>query len=577
MKARLLACLFSLCLVSVSQAASVTAILAQKQINQDETVSLTIRIDSQQQGVNPDFSGLEQDFDMLSRSQRSQIQIINGKKTAYTDWVLTLAPKRSGILIIPAIQVGNARSQPVPLTVRTDEQQRQSGQSPDIFLTMETEQDSVYVQAQLIVSLRLYTRVSIQRGALTPPEPSHATVIPLGEDSQTTTKIGTENYDVIERRYAIFPEASGELTIPPSLFEGEIKIPGRSRSSGLGGFGFFNDNLKTLRIRSKALKVTVKPQAAGFTGSHWLAARNLQIHASWQPTPPEFKVGEAVTRSFILRAIGLQGGQLPPLPQTDLAGLTFYPDKAQQQNQVEANHIIGLMGQKVAIRPNQAGEYVLPAIEIPWWDTAADIQRYARIPAHTIQVAAAAPTDALLPPQVQANLPIEIDTVQPALSPVSEIMPQSSQKTLPNWLIWLTVFFGLGWLLTALTWWQQHRNTSTKTVGKPVVINLRAQRKTIQQACQRNNAVQTQQALLMWAKARWQTHPPVNLQQLANRLDNATSTELLHIISQHLYAQSPENWQGESTWAGLKAILIQTEKKQKHKSKPQPLPPLYPV
>ena len=138
------------------------ASLDRLQINQDETVTLSIRIEGNSSNQEADLSPLEQDFDIISTSQRSQIQIINGQKSSYTDQLLTLAPKRTGKLTIPALQIGKQKTQALILKVRSAAEQRQAGEQPDIFLTLSSEQKSVYVQAQLTLILRLHYRSRLQ-------------------------------------------------------------------------------------------------------------------------------------------------------------------------------------------------------------------------------------------------------------------------------------------------------------------------------------------------------------------------------------------------------------------------------
>ena len=49
-----------------------------------------------------------------------------------------------------------------------------------------------------------------------------AVVERLGEDRRFSASLGDQTYQVIERDYAIFPEKSGELYIPPVQFRGRV-------------------------------------------------------------------------------------------------------------------------------------------------------------------------------------------------------------------------------------------------------------------------------------------------------------------------------------------------------------------
>ncbi|HBP90101.1 MAG TPA: hypothetical protein DD706_20700, partial [Nitrospiraceae bacterium] len=48
--------------------------------------------------------------------------IIDGQTTILSEWIITLAPKRLGQLVIPSFSVGNHNSQPIRITVLSPEQ-----------------------------------------------------------------------------------------------------------------------------------------------------------------------------------------------------------------------------------------------------------------------------------------------------------------------------------------------------------------------------------------------------------------------------------------------------------------------
>jgi hypothetical protein len=65
----------------------------------------------------PDLSVLHSAFEILGRSQRRNVQVINGRSIHHSSLTLTLSPKSSGKLMIPAISFGEDRSQPIQLNV----------------------------------------------------------------------------------------------------------------------------------------------------------------------------------------------------------------------------------------------------------------------------------------------------------------------------------------------------------------------------------------------------------------------------------------------------------------------------
>ena len=82
------------------QADSLTATADRTQLSRGETLELQVRFDGQTTS-DPDFSVLEEDFEILSQNQQNQFSIINGTTESYTQWVLQLLPKKTGSLLIP--------------------------------------------------------------------------------------------------------------------------------------------------------------------------------------------------------------------------------------------------------------------------------------------------------------------------------------------------------------------------------------------------------------------------------------------------------------------------------------------
>ena len=68
---------------------NLSATVDHNQLNRGETVELRVRFDSKTTG-EPDFSILEEEFEILSRRQQNQFSLINGTAVSYTEWLLEL-------------------------------------------------------------------------------------------------------------------------------------------------------------------------------------------------------------------------------------------------------------------------------------------------------------------------------------------------------------------------------------------------------------------------------------------------------------------------------------------------------
>ena len=82
-----------------------------------ETLTLTIRVYDQRQGMQLDLTPLTQDFDVLGTRTSSQIRSINGVTESWTDYVITLFPEKEGELSIPALSILNQTTDPISINV----------------------------------------------------------------------------------------------------------------------------------------------------------------------------------------------------------------------------------------------------------------------------------------------------------------------------------------------------------------------------------------------------------------------------------------------------------------------------
>ena len=102
---------------SWSYAADMIASVDRKDIGRTDAITLQVRYSGMAGFSAPDWGVLEQNWEILSTNQQQQIQFTNGTRDSYTDWTLTLLPKNTGELLIPAINFKGANSNPIRIQV----------------------------------------------------------------------------------------------------------------------------------------------------------------------------------------------------------------------------------------------------------------------------------------------------------------------------------------------------------------------------------------------------------------------------------------------------------------------------
>ncbi len=211
--------LFFVCLPL--QAANITVDVSRNPVHVNESVDITFNADGETD-EDPDFSPLRTDFEILSQGSNSQVSIMNGSVSRNYQWTVTVIPKTTGGLIIPSISFGSDQSPATVLQVTSQPQQLNSKVSGDVFLEVEASPLDPYVQAQVVYTVRVFHRVGITQAGLSEPEIDNAVVEQLQKDSKYRTQRGNQTYDVFERRYAIFPQSSGQLNIAPIRLNAQI-------------------------------------------------------------------------------------------------------------------------------------------------------------------------------------------------------------------------------------------------------------------------------------------------------------------------------------------------------------------
>lgn len=551
--AKLLAILL-VCIGLPAQAA-VFAELDRNSIAHNETVQLTLTQDSVD-GSRPDLSVLEADFQVFNVSASSKVEIYSNRRTQTQVWVINLLPRRQGKLTIPAIRVGGETSAPLVLTVNAasnstnNAANNAANQAPpksrDVFLDVEVEPKTVYVGQQINYTIKLYYRKRLAGGNLTDPQPQNAVVERLGDDREYRRKMGDQEYSVLERRYVIFPETSGNLVLPGITFVGEI-------AAGRGGA--FNPFVRNPRVNATSLESTVRvlPIPPKQRAGTWLPSKGLLLTEKWAPEPPIFRVGQPLTRTLELHATGLLGTQLPDVAGDYPSGLQTYPEPAQHETRANAKDVVGLRNIAIAIVPTEAGEITLPAVELPWWDTENDRPRIARLPARKITVQPAFGRPEYIAPAATQPAPAEVEppVATPTPQPTATTAAEQNILNSKYWAV-LSLLLAVLWLLTLLLWWRSARRQRMPAVAdnsaETAAPNIRVLRKNLQRACQKNDPAAAKNALLALGQTLAPAAPATNLGSLAALLNNAALATHIRQLDRQLYLASNTPWGGNALW-----------------------------
>lgn len=522
-------------------------------VRENESFTYIVRAEGRAVG-EPDVSFLEQQFDILNRSTSTRIQLLNGRTQQVAEWIYQLMPRKTGSFTLPPLQFGDALSNSVaievlPAVAAADE-------PGDIFMEVEVDPARTYVQAEVVYTLRLFVGVSTGRATLTAPPITggEAIVERLGEDNQYQTVRNGRSFIVRERRYAIFPQQTGTLSVGPATFEAMV-IPSR-------GFS------RVQRLRSGSIDLEVLPAVPPppeLAGATWLPASRVTLAETWADGRAEFALGVPRTRTLTVEAEGLLETQLPELAFGAADGVRQYPDQPELEREVASDGLTVRRIERYAVIAQSVGDIAIPAVELPWWNVRDERWEVARIESRTIPVVPGTEPDIESPPP----------TAEPANA-------AATPATDANYWPLIAATLGAAWLATILLWLRARNGSvlpridgaASRTAKRARAESPSSRRilKQLRAACVVGDAPRAQQLLLEWAKLQFASAPPHSLGALRERLAEPLASEV-GALEAHLYGPGGTAWAG----TGLAALLagLDTVVRVPGKDGKDPLVPLY--
>jgi hypothetical protein len=466
-----------------------------------ETLTLTIRVYDQRQGMQLDLTPLTQDFDVLGTRTSSQIRSINGVTESWTDYVITLFPEKEGELTIPALSILNQTTDPISINVVNAGPRSNQG-GDDLYLEIEVNKDSVYVQEQLLFTVRLfYTINGIRNPVFTELEMEDTVTQLIGSPNQYERLIDGERFGVYEKRYVIFPQRSGPLQIPDILFRGEV-------TDGSSNFVFRNMNTRRVTAFIEGITIEVKERPASLPrGEGWLPVTGLALEETWSGDLGALKVGDSVVRTLTLRAEGLDGAVLPPFSPENVKGLNLYPDPADISRTFVDGSIVGTRIETTTYVALEAGVIEVPSLDIAWWDVNSDSARTTSLPATRFEVAT---VEGVLPSEqaiastqeIQALLEPEPLVDQAMIDAQAEAEFIAIDGGLVRWTQWLLIAFVL--LLIAIMGKRRFGAASQQLfadwrAAQSPAANEKAAFAALNAACASSSNKAIRDALITWA------------------------------------------------------------------------------
>lgn len=536
-----------LCAIAFSSqvyALNLTAKVDRTTISINESLRLVIAVD-ETANENIDLSQLNSQFEIINQQRSQRQQIVNGQISALTQWILILAPKETGDILIPSFRYKNVFSNPIEISV-TQAQTQNDPSSSDVFLEITADKTSAYVQEQILLKTRLYYKISLS--SYDAPELAlKDTTIELVNEVSYKTTLNNERYQVLELIHALSPQTSGELTIPKLRWR--LEKPSR---------GFFDRSGNPfLFVQSNDLTLSIKPIPAASTAKDWLPSTAVTLTPKWEQSPQTAKVGEPLNLSLTLTANGLSASQLPEINLPTVDKLQIFKERSTTDDIKSGRGIIGSRKSEFTIIPKENGEINLPEIRLKWWNVNTNKEEQVTLQTQTLTVAISNLAQDKLPEVPNLNKPIANENSAPVHSS-----------------FWRAIAFILIPLLLGLLYflYQLNKRNNIQLVAHqfPEKASLHNIEIAIQRCIDETNLEQLPLLLIQWARNFFDDASIKTTTQLGEKIPELNGE--LKALNNALYGNNKKSdWQAST----ILSTLTMTRKNKTRKSEQERLKPLY--
>lgn len=371
---------------------SYSAITAQIQnyqsdsISSDDIIELVISTDAQSNHQQIDVTSLQKDFNILSQAKQVSHSIINGVTSSKMQWILSIQAKTVGTFTIPAFRLGNQSSDPITLNIKkpSEDPKKSSG----IFMNLEADNQSIYIQSPLTISVNIYIPADItaRNLELNSPDQEDYNLFKLSENNKQVF-YNNKRYNLFQVKYLGFYNKAGKFNLPTFNLTG-IQLKDTSQHHDI--FSLYEQQWKPFNRSNPPLPITVLPKPASFNHQNWLTSDKITVDQTWSTAKNIIPVGEAVVQTITINAKNTPADQLPILYNQTTAvnnkNYKIYIDKPEIKNNLQSDKISSTLTQKITYITTQAGTLNIPEQKIVWWNNKAKTQEQTVVPSKSFTI-----------------------------------------------------------------------------------------------------------------------------------------------------------------------------------------------
>jgi len=354
-------------------------------------------------------------FEVYSQGHSSNFSIVNGVVSSSVSYRYLLLPHKAGTYPIEGISITSGGKQivgnKVTLTVTSRGQSSSpqleqkavdaQGSTRDYFLQATVDRKNSYVNEQVTLTLKFCIAVQYYSSPeLNEPATTGFWTEVLGNTAPYFQKINGRSYRVIERKYALFPTQTGDLTVGRASITTTVAARVQRRDP----FDLFGDLLPQgmqVTARSEPIALSVKPlptsgKPADFTGT----VGRFQIDA--RPDRTDVEVNQPVTVTFKIQGTGnVKSVAEPTIP--DLPDFRVYRASSNESTSKSGDRLGGTKTYEEVFIPKRPGDLEIPALAFSYFDP--ERNKYESISTRAIKIAVKRPEGYVASPDIPYSGP----------------------------------------------------------------------------------------------------------------------------------------------------------------------------
>ncbi|OCH27426.1 hypothetical protein A6E13_06675 [Aliivibrio fischeri] len=434
--------LITLTLSGVSYAnAQAIATVSKNNITENEVIQLMVSVDKSADQSKFDISQLGPDFRSGQVSFGSSRSLVNGDYSVQSQWTVSIAPTKMGILTIPSMEVAGEQTNPINIRVNKDATAPKS--SDIIKVSGELSKNELYEgeTAQFNAKIAIFADIRrLKDPNIITPQGSGVEFSPIGESKQYQTVIDGLQATVVEQVFSLSANKAGKLTFDGLAFTGGLIQTDRYGRS---------TKLIPLNINPKQYSINVLTKPSDYKGT-WLPTSDLKLGQQWLVdgkilTNTEVEAGTAITRQITLMMADVPPEKLPSIDISYPKSVRMYDEKPTIGKDSQGNSVMTI---KQVIIPHTSGQVELPAVSIQWWNSKTHKAEVAKLDSLMLTVT---------PNSQNSEQMIEQQTNEQSKTVIKREVDHG---------IWpyTTLGFVILWLLTLIAWYKTRNSVSKETL-----------------------------------------------------------------------------------------------------------------